>query len=459
MIQRAVIAALVFALVPSAASAEWNQYRGNAERTARGQWENARPTSAVEWRVTISDQITTDDGAPVVSNRGFIYVPTTPRTVVAPDDGGAVSRISAYYPNGTQLWTRQLGNFELRSAPVVRRDGRLIVVGFRGRGSKSEEAVFLLDAMTGRPLASNMGRGRALNAAPLLDPFLNETYVFRYAGVLLRVNPPFETTREVRLTPDIKGGFDFPPCGFPCKFDASAPSGAIPFASPAPTFSSRCRDIVGVSFGGYDKFIRRFWPHTGLASWREDDLAVVTAPVVGQTGRAYLLTQHDGRLRLEARDQDGDLVWRGSRDLRRVNGPPALGVDPRGRSGGPIECTRGRPNGVRIRDHRLWTDRVYVAHLKREGDNDVGVLRAYGPRGEELWSRRLDDIVPTPPVVLRSAEGLETVVVASGSRLSAYRQDGSSIWRLTLDSPVRGAPAVSDGRIYVATQRSLYAIR
>ena len=74
--------------------------------------------------------------------------------------------------------------------------------------------------------------------------------------------------------------------------------------------------------------------------------------------------------------------------------------------------------------------------LKREGDNNVGVLRAYGPRGEELWSRRPDDIVPTPPVVLRSAEGLETVVVASGSRLSAYRQDGSSIWRLTLDSPV-----------------------
>lgn len=74
--------------------------------------------------------------------------------------------------------------------------------------------------------------------------------------------------------------------------------------------------------------------------------------------------------------------------------------------------------------------------LKREGDNNVGVLRANGPRCQELWSRRLDDIVPTPPVVLRSAEGLETVVVASGSRLSAYRQDGSSIWRLTLDSPV-----------------------
>lgn len=460
---RFVVAALVLASVPASASAEWNQYRGNSERTARGVWENARPISAVEWRVTISDQITTDDGAPVVSDSGFIYVPTTPRTVVGPNNGGDVSRISAYAPNGTQLWTRQLGNFELRSAPVVRRDGGLIVVGFRGHGSESEEAVFLLDASTGDPRASNMGSGRALNAAPLLDPVRNETYVFRYLGVLLRIDSPFQTTREVRLTPDLEGesGLRFPPCGFPCEFDTRATSGIIPFASPAPTFSSRCGDIVGASFGGYAKYVRRFWPHTGNGTWRSDDLAVVTAPVVGQTGRAYLLTRDDGRLRLEARDQDGDRVWRGSRDLRRVNGPPALGVDPRGRSGDPIECTRVEPSGarVRIRDHSLWRDRIYVAHLKREGDNNVGVLRAYGPRGAELWSRRLGDIVPTPPVVLRSAQGLETVIVASGRRLTAYRQDGSSIWRRTLDSPVRGTPAVSDGRIYVATQRSLYAIR
>jgi hypothetical protein len=464
MIQRVVIALLVFGLFPSSASAEWNQYRGDPERTARGVWENARPTGAVEWRVTISDQTTTDDGAPVVDTDGFIYVPTTPRTGVAPG-GGAVSRISSYYPSGTLRWTRQLGDFELRNAPVIRRDGRLIVVGFRGRGSSSEEAIFYLDASSGRPLASNMGSGRALNAAPLLDPARNETYVFRYLGFLLRFNPPLKTVREVHLTPDLEGGtgVEFPPCGFPCKFPIGpSPSPQITFASPAPTFSSRCGDIVGPSFGGYTKYVVRFWPHTGTRSWGADgNLAVVTAPVVGQTGRAYLLTRDGDRLRLEARDQNGDRVWRGLRDLRRVNGPPALGVDPRGESGDPIECTRLEPDGtkLRIRDETPWRDRLYVSHLKQEDDNDVGVLRAYGPRGDELWSRRLDDIVPTPPVVLRSAEGLETVVVASGPRLTAYRQDGSSIWRRTLDSPVRGAPAVSHGRIYVATQTSLYAIR
>src|SRR5829696_4866909 len=128
MIQRGVIALLLFALLPSSASAEWSQYRGNPERTARGAWENAPPIGAVEWRVTTSDQITTDDGAPVVDDDGVIYVPTTPRTLVAPDGGGPVSRIAAYYPNGALRWTRQLGDFELRSAPVARRDGRLIVV-------------------------------------------------------------------------------------------------------------------------------------------------------------------------------------------------------------------------------------------------------------------------------------------------------------------------------------------
>jgi outer membrane protein assembly factor BamB len=64
------------------------------------------------------------------------------------------------------------------------------------------------------------------------------------------------------------------------------------------------------------------------------------------------------------------------------------------------------------------------------------------------------------PVVARLSTGPWLVFVAgSQNQLHAFREDGTVLWTVTLDGPVLGSPAISDNRIYVATQRSLYAIR
>jgi outer membrane protein assembly factor BamB len=51
------------------------------------------------------------------------------------------------------------------------------------------------------------------------------------------------------------------------------------------------------------------------------------------------------------------------------------------------------------------------------------------------------------------------VVVAGRNRLYGFRgDDGDVLWSVALDSPAYGSPAVGNGRIYVATHRTLYAI-
>ena len=68
------------------------------------------------------------------------------------------------------------------------------------------------------------------------------------------------------------------------------------------------------------------------------------------------------------------------------------------------------------------------------------------------------------PVVALLQTGDELILVTwtdpdtKANSLVAYRSNGRVAWRMALDAPALGSPAIANGRIYVATTRSLYAI-
>ena len=77
-----------------------------------------------------------------------------------------------------------------------------------------------------------------------------------------------------------------------------------------------------------------------------------------------------------------------------------------------------------------------------------------------VWRRKVGTKYAGAPAVLSIGGGSEIVVVASDANvLKAFRQDGTPLWSVPLDSPAVGSPAIVNGRIYIATQTSIYAIR
>jgi hypothetical protein len=106
-----------------------------------------------------------------------------------------------------------------------------------------------------------------------------------------------------------------------------------------------------------------------------------------------------------------------------------------------------------------------------------GYLHAIDYKGRLRWKRQIgsggwvnvetvSERVQVPgsgsPVVIRDPVSTEQIVLVGSAwnwaYLRAYRRDGTLLWILPLDSPALGSPAVSDGRIYVATHSSIYAI-
>jgi outer membrane protein assembly factor BamB len=85
--------------------------------------------------------------------------------------------------------------------------------------------------------------------------------------------------------------------------------------------------------------------------------------------------------------------------------------------------------------------------------------------GEVLWTLDRETGALDPPAIGRSAGGRTTVVYAEGNSaensgvVAIDAADRSVRWRLDLDGPGRGAPAIEDGTVFVGSHAgSLYAI-
>jgi len=206
---------------------------------------------------------------------------------------------------------------------------------------------------------------------------------------------------------------------------------------------SACSDLVAT---GWDTLRVRT---SGEQLWHKGSSGITT-PAVGTAGRAYLPTFDDSHGRLQAWDQDGSRAWQVDfGEYTAATGPPAIG---RGsKDSGDTSTTECTSND---RDHRLWdtVDNIYVSVSD-------GYLYAIDYKGRIRWKQKIGDSLLGPPVVIRQPDDSEVIVAASDwNLLSAFASDGRPLWQLPLDSPARGSPAVAHDRIYVATEKSLYAI-
>ncbi|MBT5540146.1 MAG: PQQ-binding-like beta-propeller repeat protein, partial [Alphaproteobacteria bacterium] len=88
-----------------------------------------------------------------------------------------------------------------------------------------------------------------------------------------------------------------------------------------------------------------------------------------------------------------------------------------------------------------------------DGDNDVVALDA--STGDELWrtetSREDRESAPVLGGGIACLDGRIFVTTSDGDVLSLDEKNGNVIWKTSLDYPVRAAPTVSDGRVFVVT--------
>jgi len=463
-------------------SASWSQYRGNARRTAFALWPRGdEPT--ILWRVDLGPMI---DASPVVATDGTIYV-AGPRTTFIPID-----QLIAVSPDGRVVWRTMLfvaneGRvYQLRSTPAVRKDGSLAVVGHyiepgriesgEVRSWNREGRVFLLDTagnVRARTDASSFFEGGGL-ASPAYDGHTNVFYwqPFPLAGAsVMRFDESFNWQGVGGLTVTVTGGtgfpawynvlcyslpllycwgyaefapgFVYPPVGTPPPDDGLTPSPAL----------TQCNEAVAAT---YETLRTR--TTTVHKLWQKNVRALST-PAIGAGGRAYIPTVASDGGRIDGRDQDG--ARRFQYDLPSgvlPIGPPALG---RGvKDAGDDSLVQCRLSDA-PRDHRvvraLDADNVYVS---ASDDN----LYAIDYRGRLRWAANLVRLT-SPPVVLGLADGQEIILVASktpvpetGYLWGKRGENGETVWKIDLDSPVLGSPAIHGDRIYVATRTALYAL-
>jgi outer membrane protein assembly factor BamB len=493
------LAALCGPFTAVADAQSWDQYRGDSGRTARIAWPEPQAARSIPqsitsgavkvWRATIERDAMLD-ASPVVAADGTIYVGATERLGRSTEPRDETARLFAFSPSGKKLWEAHLDGYFVRTAPAVRSDGRLVVVGQKFPGdadgavdtNKVQERVFLVDQRNGAILGVSAAREPALRGSPLLAAGSDEPLIF-YRGRFHRYLNPFERagTDLGGMSFDIVGeGPDWGsiwerywdsclnPLNWPCEFHSSSSAPAVPpeeggALAPSPAYSSRCGTYAG---GFLDRLILMRLGREKKDSrivWEKGGIDLIQTPVFGKTGRLYLVTGENGS-RLEGYDQSGNRLWRTSspEDIR-FQTPPALGrgsMPSDHRTGASVErfeCTRVEPDGrqVYVRDHTTWVDTLYVGGTHRAG---LGFLFKFGHDGRLIWRRSVGSHGASPPVVLALPRGQELVVIGSGSVLSAWTRDGKFAWRLRLDGPVYGTPAVANGRIYVTTTSSLYAI-
>jgi outer membrane protein assembly factor BamB len=478
--------ALAAALALAApASADWNQYRGDAARSGSAPWSAASPPAGVlDWRRELGAGAMIDASPVVNPNTGVIYLGTTGKSSLK---RGA--RLFAFYPNGALRWAVPLDGYDVRAAPAVRRDGFPVVVGEQARPVsvrrynyyywKLSERVFLLDQFTGAVRAvrsepdgcywftSNSCPERQLyGMAPVVDESRNETYV-RAPDGLWRLDPSLRFLDDVMAATGVTGeglGWDDIGkflCPFCVAFDPSGLAAEPPLSEPlrfprlpSPAFSPTCDDFVwSLPQTARARAVARGSKAFG---YLEASTPVAT-PALGKAGRMYAPVLDHGQVYLEAYDQFAQTpAWRAGPLGDGTVSPPALGrVSGEGASTTAV-CTRVHDQqATTVRDHR--PESVYVA--------SGPTLYAFDDRGRLRWKHNPGGKQLGEPVVARLKNGDELVLItwtdpnSHANFLVAYQGDGRVAWRLALDAPALGSPAIANGRIYVATTRSLYAIR
>jgi outer membrane protein assembly factor BamB len=483
-------------------ASSWDQYRGNARRTAAAPWRSAVQPEIL-WRLDLGPMV---DASPVVGPDGTIYVAGA-KTPVWPTD-----QLVAVDPGGAIRWQTILDGYQLRATPVVRRDGSIVAVGHSiyaervdrdAAGNvasvrwKREARVFLVGAdgtVRARTDRNEFFDGPGLSSPaydgadgvyhwhlyPLaggdlrrFDPGLTMTSLGGLSVTIGGSSPlsPWEVALCTAATPTLLGAVLCWECSVEseatlCEFEPPdvelPPDPARPPVGPlTPSVSlTPCSDAIAPAYES-----ARFWL-AGGKQWQKDVHAISTA-AVSAAGRAYLPVRGPDEGRIEGRDQDGErrLLYRLPPGVVPI-GPPALGrgtKDPGDTS--VIVCRRSdsdRDHRRPIRDARA--DSIYVT-------GSDGNLYAIDYKGRLRWTAEGYGLT-SPPVVLTLPDGRD-VVVAGGIHppgdvaVAAFRgEDGQGIWNIPLrvmavpssGTPILGSPAVHGGRIYVATQRELYAI-
>lgn len=459
----ALASALVFA---ATAGAEWSQYRGDAGRTAHASWAApGGPAGIVAWRAEIGDGAMVDASPVIHPVTRDVYVGTVAGNALAPSPG-----LLAFSSTGQLRWSASLDGYGVRAAPAMRPGGFPVVLGHRTvsiidhrdggseRSWDSRERAFLLDPLTGEIVrrSAEWGRGEAptFRAAPVVDESRDQILVRTPSGLTV-LDPLLREVAHVKTWVGATGtsglSWEELPClhFFCVEFDPSAtaaPSAEPPLPRlPSPAYSEACDDVV-FAYPQASRAAR----NTGRGRFQPPSL--LTTPALGKAGVLYAVAADGDTAYLEAYDQSGERRWRTVPLAPGPVSPPALGSAV-GRGGPTATCTRIRGGTTTtVRDHRGET--VYVA---------AGLsLHAFDGDGNLLWRRDPGGSRLGEPVVVATAGGDELVVVASNGAspsLVAYRTDGTLAWRVVLDGEALGSPAIADGTIYVATTRSLYAIR
>ncbi len=440
---------------PAPAPEPWPQYRGDAGKTGYTRSStNFAVQPQVLWQVPFLDRVgelgpALAEASPVVGRDGTIYLGTLQRgTAADPANGGFAS----FRPDGSPgplsvafLWRG------VRAAAAVRDDGVVAFVSygyepveedfrFVGWRPVGDVAFFGPDGRQRRTV--DLFEGGTGTGSPTLDV---EGNLYHWDKYLLRKFSATLGTSDIAHTGvELSGGGVLSPTG--TITDHPDPN-TLPVEPllPSAAYSRHCRDLVLTGAEGTLR-VRA----AGEGHWTQNVLWTsgahgATTPAIGDGGRAYILTTNRG---LEAWDQDGTRVWRVSL-YGDPTAPPALGHGRRDPGDSSfVRCGRNS------RDHRRWqsADDIYVPVSD-------GYLYAYDYKGRERWNRHVGNALVGAPVVIGLPDGREMVIVGSDwPVLHAFDRDGNPLWSLDLDKPAFGSPAVAHGRIYVATQFSLFAL-
>ena len=213
------------------ATADWSQYRGDAQRSAYARWPGAAgsrevnaPVGRVVWQRDIGrwsgdyrDEPPMQRSSPIVGRNGTVYLGAS---------RAAFAHLFAFRRNGTRRWRsrvrqgRRSRGYAVSSAPALRRDGRMLVIGEQfspccDGGFRPARAAFVVSARTGRVIArARIPSGHRMpeGSSPLL---LDDGGHFLYRssdGISLWVLPGSDLSRRptpilvAKKLPELTGG-------------------------------------------------------------------------------------------------------------------------------------------------------------------------------------------------------------------------------------------------------------
>jgi putative pyrroloquinoline-quinone binding quinoprotein len=435
-----VLAALVAAALymgPPPARADsggWPQDRGDAARTG-SRVVDVLPTGRVAWRLDFESHLSPMlDASPVVapsSTAGTIYIGGSGSDSTSPS-------LLAINPNGTLKWSIRLDvggfHYKVRTTPGIRIDNKMLtVVGYRKVGSGDSWS------LKGRVFWVNPS-GTVVRVSPEYDGvglssplvWADDAYVFSHPGGSDDLLRGFSlNTFDERWVGGINyggltGGYEGCP---PACYMPWHPLRMYGFFDPdtKPLFPSPSKDMFGnADIVQPSAKTARFWVGGGQV-WQRDVIGLTTAPTVAGDsffGAASEFNAYRATGLLEARNAAGNRAW-------------ALNPG-------------GFPSGIAYSDS--GKDHIYFTATN-------GTISSYRVTGERRWAWTLSNPgAMGAPVVAKSPAGELVIVGDSQGRLWAFDVNGQTQWTINLDSPALGSPAIADGRIYVATQKSLFAI-